>query len=121
MDVDEMPAFFQCVHVLARKACGFHGLTRTERAQLSSRLKSLAWMGAHHPSIMRYALTVMQMSFNSAVYNYERNETMLSDKPFKRKTMVTHYEQEIVDVEPAIGYDPDLVYLLTGGRRGARR
>ena len=51
------------------------------------------------------------MSFNSAILNYERNETMLSGPHFKRKTMVTAYESDIVpvveDVEPL---DPDLIY-----------
>jgi hypothetical protein len=49
------------------------------------------------------------MSFNSAVLNYERNETMLSGKHFKRKTMITAYESDVVPVveEPL---DPDLLY-----------
>jgi hypothetical protein len=49
------------------------------------------------------------MSFNSAILNYERNETMLSGKHFKRKTMITAYESDVVPVveEPL---DPDLLY-----------
>ena len=42
------------------------------------------------------------MSFNSAVFNYERNETMLSGKHFRQKTMVTAYETDNVKNEPVI-------------------
>ena len=42
------------------------------------------------------------MSFNSAILNYERNETMLSGKHFKRKTMITAYESDNVEKEPVI-------------------
>ena len=51
------------------------------------------------------------MSFNSAVYDYERNETMNSGKHFKRKTMVTAYESDYIEtpvVETPV--DPDLLY-----------
>ena len=55
------------------------------------------------------------MSFNSALYNYKRNETMLSGKHFRRKTMVTAYESDVVEEEggqetgPTV--DPDLIYF----------
>ena len=51
------------------------------------------------------------MSFNSAIYDYERNETMKSGPHFKRKTMVTAYESDVVVVpEEVEQLDPDLLY-----------
>ena len=52
------------------------------------------------------------MSFNSAIYDYERNETMLSGPHFKRKTMVTTYESDVVAVPPeeVEQLDPDLLF-----------
>ena len=51
------------------------------------------------------------MSFNSALFNYKKNETMLSGKHFRRKTMITAYETDVVEEqETGPTVDPDLIY-----------
>lgn len=52
------------------------------------------------------------MSFNQGVYDHEMNETMLSGKHFRRKTMVTAYESDVVVEEEIPVIDPSLIDLV---------